>query len=218
MLARFLACLWFASWGLAAAAPTPQFKGLSNVHEAPLSEYRLNDASGATRTLAEFQGKILLVTFGFTHCPDICPSVLGRLAQAVRALGSMSEQIQVVFISLDPERDTPALTDQYVRAFHPAFLALNGNEDRIETIARAFRVYYRKVPGVRVDQYTIDHSAYLYGLDRNGRLRVKIPPDSSVENIEHDLRRLLEIPVTPAKPAKAEDNRRPPKPARLPTN
>ncbi len=153
------------------------------------SDFALLDPQGRERRLAEFRGKAVLLFFGFTLCPDVCPTTLIRAVQIKRALGAEGERLQVIFVSLDPERDTPAVLEAYTRAFDPDFLGLTASPERIARTAKAFRVVYAKVP--TGNSYTIDHSALSYVFDPQGLLRVALRHGQSVEDCVHDIRQLL---------------------------
>lgn len=154
-------------------------------------DFRLPDVSGTMRTLASFRGKLVLMFFGFANCPDVCPTELSRLAEVTRLLGADASRVQVVFVTLDPERDTPEFLQQYVAAFSPDFLALRGDEATTAEIARTFQVFYRRLEGSAPGRYTLEHSAYVHAIDPNGNLRLRLTGDMSVEEIVADLRALL---------------------------
>lgn len=151
----------------------------------------LEDPDGKTRTLQEFRGKVVLLYFGFTHCADVCPTELARLADLKRRLGPAGNAVQVLFVTLDPQRDTPAILRDYAPAFDPSFIALSGNPQAIAAAAHEFRVAYQKIPGSAPDRYTIDHSTYVYALDRASRLRLRFAPEQSIEQLQDDVRALL---------------------------
>ncbi len=146
---------------------------------------------GQSRTLADFRGKVLVVFFGFTHCPDACPTALMRFAQVVKALGAEGVRVQVVMVTVDPARDTPALLGQYVTAFHPAFLGLTGDEAAIAATAREFRVIFQRQPGANPETYTVDHSTASFIFDPQGRLRLLVTAQQTGTAIEQDIQLLL---------------------------
>jgi protein SCO1/2 len=152
---------------------------------------RLTDHQGRPRSLADFRGKAVVVVFGFTHCPDVCPTALADMARAVRQLGDREGDVQVLFVTLDPARDTPELLGQYVPAFHPAFLGLRGSEAEITAVTQDFKVYANQRPGKTPDTYTIDHSAQSFVFDRQGRIRLVLPPNMASAAIASDLRLIL---------------------------
>jgi len=187
---RRLALVVLAAW-LAACTPAgPAFKG-SDVTGASFGrDFALTDPAGRPRTLADYRGKVVAVFFGYTQCPDVCPTTLAALAEASRALAGDADKVQVVFITVDPDRDTAALLAQYVPAFDPRFVGLRGDAAATERVAREFKVIYQKVPGATPDRYTMDHSAGIFLFDRAGRLRVyESSADPAV--LAHDLRTLL---------------------------
>ena len=189
---RRLVLLVLAAW-LAACTPAgPSFKG-SDVTGATFGrDFALTDPAGQPRTLADYRGKAVAVFFGYTQCPDVCPTTLAALAEATRALGADADKVQVVFITVDPDRDTAALLAQYVPAFDPRFVGLRGDAAATERVAREFKVIYQKVPGTTPDRYTMDHSAGIFLFDRAGRLRVyESSADPAV--LAHDLRTLLAV-------------------------
>ena len=154
-------------------------------------ELRLNDPEGKPRSLADFRGKVVVVSFGYTHCPDVCPTTLSDLASALKQLGDMDSQVQVLFVTVDPQRDTPDLLRQYVPAFDPRFIGLSGDEAATERAKKEFHVYAQQRPGKPGEPYAVDHSAHIYVLDRNGHVRLLLPPGSAPAAIASDLRVLL---------------------------
>ncbi|MFO0204835.1 MAG: SCO family protein, partial [Betaproteobacteria bacterium] len=172
----------------------PQAPAFNNVDitGAPYArELALTDHTGARRTLADYKGKVLVVFFGFTQCPDVCPTTLSDLALARQKLGPAGQDLQVIFITVDPERDTQAVLAQYVPGFDPSFVGLYGSAAEIERTAREFKVFYQKVPGKTATSYTIDHSAGSYVFDRDGRVRLFVKHAQGVDALVGDLKRLL---------------------------
>ncbi len=153
--------------------------------------FALTDQNGQRRTLEEFRGKLVFVFFGFTHCPDVCPTTLAEMAGIMKALGPESERLQVVFITLDPERDTPELLASFVPAFHPSFLGLTGDQATIDKVAKDFKVFAQKVPGKDGKSYTIDHTAGSYVFDAQGRIRLFVRHGQPDDALLKDLRQLL---------------------------
>jgi cytochrome oxidase Cu insertion factor (SCO1/SenC/PrrC family) len=145
--------------------------------------FTLVDHTGRIRTNAEFRGKILLVYFGFTSCPDICPTDLQQIALALDALGPASGSVQPLFITVDPERDTPEHLAEYVPLFHPRLMGFTGTPAQIRAAADAYRAYYKKVTRGDGSDYAVDHSAFLYVMDREGRFVGFLPPGSASERI-----------------------------------
>jgi protein SCO1/2 len=177
---------------LAACSPeAPTFKGADITGASFGRELALADHHGKARTLADFRGKAVVIFFGFTQCPDVCPTALSALAEAMRRLGPDATRVQVLFVTIDPERDAADLLSRYVPAFHPSFLGLRGDAEATARVAKEFKVIYQKVPGQTPDTYTMDHSAGLYLFDPQGRLRVFESHGQGAEAIAHDLAQLL---------------------------
>lgn len=151
----------------------------------------LTGHDGKPRTLADFRGRAVVLTFGFAHCPDICPTTLADVAAAVKALGADSARVQVLFVTVDPERDTAEVLAKYVPAFHPAFLGLYGDPPATQRVAKEFKVFYEKRAGSSPDSYSVDHGAQLYVLDPSGRLRLFVRHDRISTDLAEDLRTLL---------------------------
>lgn len=153
-------------------------------------ELALTDHDGRPRTLADFRGKVVAVFFGFTHCPDVCPTTLAELALVVKELGPDGSRVQVLFVTVDPERDTQQMLKQYVPSFNPAFLGLYGDAEATTRAAKEFKVYFQKQPA-KDGGYSVDHSAGTYILDREGRLRLFAGYGAGAPAILHDIRILL---------------------------
>ncbi|MFM8467460.1 MAG: SCO family protein [Oxalobacteraceae bacterium] len=153
--------------------------------------FTLTDHHGQRRTLDDFRGKLVFVFFGFTHCPDVCPTTLAEMAGIMKALGPDAERLQVVFITLDPERDTPELLASFVPAFHPSFLGLTGDQVTIDQVAKDFKVFAQKVPSKDGKGYTIDHTAGSYVFDAKGRIRLFVRHGQPDNALLKDLRHLL---------------------------
>jgi protein SCO1/2 len=153
--------------------------------------FTLTDHTGKPRTLADFKGKAVVVFFGYTQCPDVCPTTMAEMASVMQKLGPLADQVQVLFITLDPERDTQELLANYVPAFDKRFIGLRGTPEQTAKTAKEFKVFYSKVPGTDPGSYTIDHTAGSYVFDRDGRLRLFIRHGQGPDPIVHDLRQLL---------------------------
>jgi protein SCO1/2 len=153
--------------------------------------FALTDHTGRPRTLADFKGKAVVVFFGYTQCPDVCPTTMAEMASVMQKLGPLADQVQVLFITLDPERDTQELLANYVPAFDKRFIGLRGTPEQTAKTAKEFKVFYSKVPGTDPGSYTIDHTAGSYVFDRDGRLRLFIRHGQGPDPIVHDLRQLL---------------------------
>ena len=157
-------------------------------HEPIGGPFALTDQNGARRTEADFRGRLMLVYFGFSYCPDICPTDLQQMALAVDQLGPAGEMVQPLFITIDPARDTPGHLKDYMPLFHPRFVGLTGDAAEIREAARAYRVYYEKVERADKSDYTLDHSAFIYLMDRGGKYLGFFPPGTSAERIAETLR------------------------------
>jgi protein SCO1/2 len=155
------------------------------------NDFSLKDHTGALRKLADFKGKAVVVFFGFTHCPDVCPTTLAELANVMKELGPMADKVQVLFVTVDPERDTPEVLAKYVPAFDPRFLGLSGSTAETEQVAKEFKAFYQKVPGKTAGSYTVDHTAGSYIFDAQGRIRLFVRHGQGTEPIVHDLKLLL---------------------------
>lgn len=153
--------------------------------------FALTDHTGKPRTLADFKGKAVVMFFGYTQCPDVCPTTMAEMAGVMKQLGSLADKVQVLFVTLDPERDTAALLSQYVPAFDPRFLGMLGDQAATEKVAKEFRVFFQKVPGKEPGSYTIDHTAGSYVFDPQGRIRLFVRHGQGAEPIVHDLKQLL---------------------------
>ena len=153
-------------------------------------ELNLTDHNGKPRTLADFRGKVVTVFFGFTHCPDVCPTTLAEMAQVMKELGTDADKLQVLFITVDPERDTPQVLKQYVPSFHPSFLGLYGDAEATARTAKEFKVFVQKQP-VKNGSYSVDHGAGTFILDRDGKLRLFAQYGQGPAALVHDIRVLL---------------------------
>lgn len=153
--------------------------------------FKLTDHNGQPRTLADYRGKLVTLFFGFTHCPDVCPTSLSTMKQALTLLGPDAEKVQVLFITVDPERDTAELLANYVPKFDPSFIGLRGDPAATAETAKEYKIFYQKVAGATEGQYTMDHSAGTYVHDAQGRLRLFIRHGETAENIAQDLKALL---------------------------
>lgn len=151
----------------------------------------LTDHTGAPRTLADYRGKVVVLFFGFTQCPDVCPTTLATMAQVMQQLGPDADRVQVLFVTLDPKRDTQAVLAKYVTAFDPRFVALLGDAEATARAAKEFRVFFQRSEGTSPDNYSIDHTAASYVLDAGGRLRLHVRHGQSPQDVTADLRRLL---------------------------
>jgi len=158
----------------------------------PAHDFALMSHMGQRLALSDLRGKLVLLYFGYTTCPDVCPTTLAELAKAYKLLGKEAEQIQVLMVSVDPDRDTPAVMADYVTSFHPAFIGLIGTPDEIAQIATYYGVYYERVESESALGYLINHTATVTVIDRKGYLRLVFPYGTPAEDIAADLRYLLQ--------------------------
>ncbi len=169
----------------------PSFKAVDITGAEYARELSLTDAEGKPRQLSDFKGKVTLVFFGYTQCPDVCPTTLAELAAVKRELGKDGERLQGVFVSVDPARDTPEILKAYMASFDPSFVALRGTPEQTQAAARNFKVFYAQVPGKTEGSYTVDHTAGTYVFDAQGRVRLFVRYGSGAEALAHDLKLLL---------------------------
>ncbi|MET4605924.1 cytochrome oxidase Cu insertion factor (SCO1/SenC/PrrC family) [Bradyrhizobium sp. JR4.1] len=153
--------------------------------------FTLTDQYGKMRSAAEFRGKLTIVYFGYTSCPDVCPTDLMAITQALDALGPKAERVQPIFITIDPERDTEVLAN-YLKAFYPSFIGLTGSSDTIRQVANSYKAYYRKVDDKRSGEYAIDHSGVIYLMGRNGEYLGFMPPQTGPDRLIEILRKYLD--------------------------
>ncbi|WP_019142057.1 SCO family protein [Noviherbaspirillum massiliense] len=193
-LAFLLAACEQKSGGWAAQllpADKPAFKNTDITGLDYAKDFSLPDFNGKQRSLADFRGKAVVVFFGYTQCPDVCPTTMAEMANVMQQLGPLADRVQVVFITVDPERDTPELLAKYVPAFDPRFLGLVGNKAATEKVAKEFKVFYQKVPGKEPGSYSMDHTAGSYVFDPQGRIRLFMRHGQGPEPVVHDLKLLL---------------------------
>jgi protein SCO1 len=167
------------------------FQGVDVTGSGIARDFRLRDPGGKPRSLADFRGKVLVVTFGYTHCPDVCPMTLANLASARKKLGEDGRDVQVLFVTVDPDRDKPDLLGQYVPAFDPTFIGLTGTHEELDKVTKEFGVYAASHPAKPGEEYTVDHSAQMFAFDKAGKLRLVFAPDMKSDAIASDLRILL---------------------------
>jgi protein SCO1 len=193
-----------AAMGLGTAVPlllggcdrnafTPKFHGINISGVGYGRDFQLKDPDGKVRALADFRDKVVLIFFGFTQCPDVCPTALTRAQQVRQALGKEASRLQVIFVTVDPERDTALLLRQYTAAFDPDFLGLRPEPSELKPMAEEFRVTYRKVP--TGSSYTMDHTALSYLYDPKGKLRLAIRHDMPADQLAEDVLALLNEPA-----------------------
>jgi protein SCO1 len=185
--AGLLACDGSTSGGAARVA----FKGIDITGAEYARNFQLTDAEGKARSLADFKGKVLVVFFGYTQCPDVCPTTMAELSEVKRSLGPAGAKVQGIFVTVDPDRDSAALLKAYVNNFGPDIVGLRGSADEIRQVAKEFKVFYAKVPGKTETSYTVDHTAGSYVFDANGHVRLFTRYGSGAQALADDLRRLL---------------------------
>ncbi len=209
-MTHLLRALTVALFGLMLAACSPQPGAGSSFAATDVTgaDYAqaltLDGTDGRPRSLADYRGKAVEVFVGYTHCPDVCPTTLSELSQAMRDLGPLADQVPVLFVSVDPQRDTPELLHSYVTGFDRRFAALTGSAEAIARAARAYKVVYQQVAGPVPADYTIAHSAGAYLYDPAGRLRVYVPYGSGAAVFRHDLTVLLGQTPPPLTATKAQ--------------
>jgi protein SCO1 len=152
----------------------------------------LPDITGKRRSLDEFKGKVVVVFFGFTQCPDVCPTTMAQLAELRRKLGPEGDKVQGIFVSIDPERDTPEVLAEYTKALDPSFVALRGSLDELSQAAKDFKVFYQKVPTADGKSYTMDHTAGSFVFDPQGRLRLFVRYGMALDQLQADVRQLID--------------------------
>ncbi|MDP1901643.1 MAG: SCO family protein [Rubrivivax sp.] len=192
---RRLIALALAAWALAGcdrgSPAAAQFKAIDITGAEYARDFDLADADGQRRRLADFKGRIAVVFFGYTQCPDVCPTTLTELAAVKQALGAEGARVQGIFVTIDPERDTPEVLKAYVGSFGSDFVALHGNAEETRAVAKHFKVFYAKVPGRAEGSYTMDHTAGSYVFDAQGRVRLFTRYGTGAEALKQDLQLLL---------------------------
>jgi protein SCO1/2 len=174
------------------AAPAHKFNAVDLTGAEYARKFDLPDVDGHERTLADYRGKVVLVFFGYTQCPDACPTTMAELAQVKQLLGAGAGRVQVIFVSVDPDRDTPALLKHYVANFGADFVGLRGNAAQVKETAREFKVFYEKVPGKTPDSYTVDHTAGVFVFDPQGRIRLFARAGMEPADLAADAKALLD--------------------------
>ena len=169
----------------------PQFTAVDLTGADYAKDFQLPDTEGKVRSLQDFRGKAVVVFFGFTQCPDVCPTTLAEIAQAKQLLGPDGAKVQGIFVTVDPERDTPEVLKAYMANFGPDFVALRGSPEQLAAVAKDFKVYYKKVEGKTPGSYTMDHSAASFVYDPEGRLRLYSRYGSGPQALANDIKQLL---------------------------
>lgn len=175
--------------GCQKSAPPAHFHASDVTGQFPQADFHLTDHNGKPRSLEDFRGKVVVMFFGYTHCPDVCPTTLANFAQTMRLLGKDAERVQVLFVTVDPERDTRVLLAKFVPAFDPSFLGLYGDAQATASAAKSFRADYQKVPAKH--GYYMDHSTFTYLVDTQGKLRLMAGDRETPELLAEDIRQLL---------------------------
>ncbi len=191
-LLRSLATLLLALLLSGCAPAKPQFKSVDITGIDYARQLHLTDDNGQPRQLSDYRGKVVIVFFGYTSCPDVCPITLSELAGVMKKLGPKARDVQVLFVTFDPERDSPAVMKRYLANFDPSFVGLTGSEAQISATAKDFKVFYQKVDGPTADSYTIDHQAVSYVFDRSGAPRLYVVDSAKEGDWLHDLNILLD--------------------------
>ena len=169
----------------------PEFRGVDISEVEYARDIPLPDHNGQQRSLKDFRGKVVVVFFGYTQCPDVCPTTMQEMAEVKKMLGPDGDRLQSIFVTVDPERDTPDMLKAYMGNFDPSFLALRGTPEQTAAVAKDFKIYFKKVDGKSPTSYTMDHSAGSYIYDTQGRLRVYYRYGSGAEALAHDVKQLL---------------------------
>lgn len=190
-----LGLLLILATGLLAGCDTAQthlkFNATELIDPQFARDFELRDPSGQIRRLADWRGKVVLIFFGYTQCPDVCPTALNRAAAVMERMGTDANRVQVLFVTVDPARDTPELLAEYVPAFHPSFLGLYASLEDTPKMAKEFKVFYKMNPGKTPSTYTIDHSVTTFAYDPTGKLRLAIGHDATPEAVTQDIKTLL---------------------------
>jgi len=178
-------------------APALAWHGVDITGASYARSLKLKDVDGRPRDLAEFKGRVVFVFFGFTQCPDVCPTTMAELAEVKRRLGADGERVQGVFVTVDPERDTPAVLKAYLQGIDPSFIGLRGSLDELESASREFKVFYQKVP-TKDGNYTMDHTAGGFLFDPAGRARLFVRYGTKLDDLTADVRQLMtQVSPTP---------------------
>ena len=186
------ALVLLAAAALAACSdPKPQFKSIDLTGADYAMDFQLPDHNGQLRRLGDFKGKLVVMFFGYTQCPDVCPTTMTELAEAKKLLGPDGDKVQGLFVTVDPERDTPEVLKGYMANFDPSFIALRGTPEQLAAMAKDFKVYFKKVDGKTPTSYTMDHSAASLVYDTQGRLRLYTRYGSGAQALASDLALLL---------------------------
>ena len=169
-----------------------EFRGVDVTGAEYARDIPLTDHNGQPRHIKDFAGKVVVVFFGYTQCPDVCPTSMSELAEVKRSLGADGDKLQGIFVTVDPERDTPEMLKGYMASFDPSFIALRGTPEQLVAVAKDFKIYFKRVDGQTPTSYTMDHSAGSYVYDTKGRLRVYHRYGAGAQSLAADVRALLD--------------------------
>ena len=173
------------------AEKKPEFRSVDITGVDYAKDFALPDVNGQTKTLADFKGKAVVLFFGFAQCPDVCPTTMAEIASVKKSLGKEGEKVTAVFVTVDPERDAPQVLKAYMESFDPTFTALRGTPEQTAAMAKAFKIYYKKVDGKTPTSYTIDHTAAAFVYDPTGKLRLYTRYGMGAQALADDLKILL---------------------------
>ena len=189
-----IGALWVGAAGIfSACSPKgPKFQGVDLTGAEYGRDLPLTDQFGKERSIKDFAGKVVVVFFGYTQCPDVCPTSMSELAEVKRALGADGDRLQGIFVTVDPERDTADMLKAYMASFDPSFIALRGTPEQLVAVAKDFKIYFKRVDGQTPTSYTMDHSAGSYVYDTKGRLRVYHRYGAGAQSLAADVRALLD--------------------------
>ncbi len=190
MPAIMLFCAFFML-SAGCADKKPEFRSVDITGAEYAKDFALPDVNGQTKTLADFKGKAVVLFFGFAQCPDVCPTTMAEIAEVKKSLGKEGEKVTAVFVTVDPERDTPQVLKAYMESFDPSFTALRGTPEQTAALAKYFKIYYKKVEGKTPTSYTIDHSAASFVYDPQGKLRLYTRYGMGAQALADDLKILL---------------------------
>ncbi|MGG4605695.1 SCO family protein [Paenalcaligenes sp. Me131] len=179
-------------WLSACSDDKPTFHAMDFSQVEYAQDWNMPDENGDYKSVADYAGKVVYVFFGFAHCPDVCPTTMVEMAEVKEKLGEDFDKLQILFVTVDPERDTPEVMRAYLDSFDPSAQALIGSPDEVENMAKDFKVFYQRVPGPTPDSYTMDHSAGAYVYDPKGKLRLYINYGTPVDNIVDDIQLLID--------------------------
>jgi protein SCO1 len=173
------------------AEKKPEFRSVDITGAEHARDFALPDVNGQTKTIADFKGKAVVVFFGFAQCPDVCPTTMAEVAEAKKSLGKDADKVTAIFVSVDPERDTPQVLKAYMESFDPSFTALRGTPEQTAALAKYFKIYYKKVEGKTPTSYTIDHTAASFVYDPQGKIRLYARYGMGAQALAEDLKILL---------------------------